>query len=46
MQEVSFRDVEAIARGAMRSEYTEDRELVELIDRAADLHGEGAFVRR
>jgi Ca-activated chloride channel family protein len=46
MQEVSFRDVEAIARGAMRSEYAEDRELVELIDRAADLHGEGAFVRR
>ena len=24
----------------------EDKELVELIDRAADLNGEGAFVRR
>ncbi|TNE88813.1 MAG: VWA domain-containing protein [Deltaproteobacteria bacterium] len=46
MQEIGYRDVEAIARGAARAEYAEDKELIELIDRAADLNGEGAFVQR
>ncbi|MCO4744976.1 MAG: VWA domain-containing protein [Proteobacteria bacterium] len=46
MQEVGYRDVEAIARGAARAEFPEDKELIELIDRAADLTGEGSFVSR
>jgi len=46
MQEVSLRDVEAVARGAQRPEYPEDAELVDLIDRASKLKGEGTYSRR
>ena len=46
MSEVSLRDVLSIAQDAQRVEYREDAELVELIDQAAKLRGEGAFVSR
>ncbi|MFK7931672.1 MAG: von Willebrand factor type A domain-containing protein [Myxococcota bacterium] len=46
MNEISLRQVANIARDAKRVEYNEDTELVELIDRAARLRGEGAVSRR
>jgi len=46
MNEISLRMVGDIARDAKRVEYSEDSELVELIDRAARLRGEGAVSRR
>ncbi|MFK7928091.1 MAG: von Willebrand factor type A domain-containing protein [Myxococcota bacterium] len=46
MNEVSLRMVGDIARGAKRVEYGEDTELIELIDRAARLRGEGAVSQR
>ena len=46
MNEISLSEVLEIAREAQRVEYREDAELVELIDRAAKLRGEGAFVQR
>jgi len=46
MNEIQLRDVAAIARGAKRVEYNEDSELIELIERASRLRGEGAVSRR
>lgn len=46
MSEVSMRQVLSIARDAQRVEYSEDAELVELIEQAAKLRGEGALVQR
>jgi Ca-activated chloride channel family protein len=46
MSEVSMRQVLSIAQDAQRVEYSEDAELVELIERAAKLRGEGALVQR
>lgn len=42
MNEITLRQVADIARDAKRVEYPEDTELVELIERAARLRGEGA----
>lgn len=46
MNEIQLRDVAAIARDAKRVEYREDSELVELIEQASALRGEGAVSRR
>ena len=46
MSEVSMRQVLSIAQDAQRVEYSEDAELVELIEQAAKLRGEGALVQR
>lgn len=40
LNEVSLRQVEALARAAQRSEYGEDAELLDLVRRAAELSGE------
>jgi Ca-activated chloride channel family protein len=45
-QEVRLTEVAKMARGAARAEYPEDTELVELIETAARLRGEGAMVLR
>lgn len=44
--ETSLTEILALARGAQRPEYAEDAELVELIERAARLRGEGAVTQR
>ena len=46
MNEVSVREVQQIAEAATRSEYPEDRELVELMELASRLRGEGTTTRR
>ena len=46
MEEVTLRQVQAVAKGAARAEYKEDAELVELIGRAAQLKGESTFSMR
>jgi Ca-activated chloride channel homolog len=43
LQEFSLRRTAALAREAARAEYPEDAELVELVERAAQLKGEGAM---
>lgn len=44
--ETSLTEILALAQGAQRPEYTEDAELVELIERAVRLRGEGAVTQR
>ena len=44
--EVSLSEVAAVARSAKRPEYREDAELVELVERAAQLRGEGTAAAR
>ena len=46
MEEITLRQVQAVAKGAARAEYKEDAELVELIGRAAQLKGEATFSMR
>ena len=46
MAEVSYREIAALVRDALRPQYDEDGELLELIGQAADLVGEGAVAQR
>ncbi len=46
LEEVSYRDVAEIVRGAMRPWYEEDGELLELVGQAAELSGEGRLALR
>ena len=46
MDEVSYRQIAAIVRGALRGHHDEDGELLELIGEAADLVGEAALAQR
>jgi Ca-activated chloride channel family protein len=46
MDEVTYREIAAIAEGALRPQYDEDGELLELIGEASSLSGEGALARR
>ncbi|MFH1463388.1 MAG: von Willebrand factor type A domain-containing protein [Pseudomonadota bacterium] len=46
LEEVSYREVAEIVRGAMRGHHSEDGELLELVEQAADLAGEGALAAR
>jgi Ca-activated chloride channel family protein len=46
MDEVSYRQIAAVAEGALRPHHDEDGELLELIGEASSLAGEGALARR
>ncbi len=46
LDEVSYREIAALVRGALRLQHDEDGELLELIGQAADLMGEGALAQR
>jgi hypothetical protein len=46
MDEVSYRQIAAIVRSALRGHHEEDGELLELIGEAADLVGEAALAQR
>jgi hypothetical protein len=46
LEETRYRDVAAIVRGALRSAHSEDGELLELVQQAADLAGEGEVAAR
>ena len=46
MEEVGYRQVAAVVRDALRPGHAEDGELLELVERAAELVGEGQMARR